>query len=193
MAYKFDAFFSYKRDSESNDWHDKVRQKIAFWLKQELQEQEVRIFLDREDIRTGSRWRQQISDALKTSKCLICLWSPLYFQSKWCVSEWLSFAERGKQYGADLVLPASYFDGETFPPDACQIQWADFSRYTSTMPGFWSTELAVNFERDAIKQFATDLARMIRNAPEFSSDFPIVEASNEQIAGSQSIRRIADD
>src|SRR5262245_40512338 len=108
MAYQYDAFFSYKRDRESDAWHERVKDKVIYWLKHELQRQDVRIFFDTEEIRTGMRWRQKLADALRHSKCLICVWSPLYFQSKWCVSEWQTFVERGNRLHCQLILPASY-------------------------------------------------------------------------------------
>jgi hypothetical protein len=44
MAYQFDAFFSYKRDPESDDWHERVKDKLTFWLKQYLGRSDVSIF-----------------------------------------------------------------------------------------------------------------------------------------------------
>lgn len=191
MSYRYDAFFSYKRASESNEWHQKVLGTLVYWLKQELQRDDVRIFIDAEDIRTGSRWRSQLVDSLKTSKCVVCLWSPLYFQSKWCRSEWLSFVERGQRYNRNLVLPASYHDGQSFPREAQETQWRDFSHYASTMPKFWSTDLAVEFEKEHLKPFASDLAQMIREAPPFDDTFPIVEAGDDD-SDPPPIGRIAD-
>ena len=71
MAYEYDVFFSYKRDPESDDWHEKVKARLEFWLKQELEKQDVRIFFDKEDIKTGDQWRERLSDALKQSRCIV--------------------------------------------------------------------------------------------------------------------------
>jgi TIR domain len=89
MSYLYDAFFSYKRDTQSDFWHQMVKDKLAHWLRVELGQPEVKIFFDTEEIHTGDRWRQKIAHALTHSKCLVCVWSPYYFQSKYCVSEWL--------------------------------------------------------------------------------------------------------
>jgi len=191
MGYQYDAFFSYKRDPESDGWHERVSVKLTHWVQQGLQ-REVRIFFDREDIRTGMRWRQKLSNALKESRCIVCVWSPLYFRSKWCVSEWKTFAEREKQVNRELVLPASYFDGKTFPDDATATQFMDFSSFASTIPSFWDTQLAVRFEMERLQPFASDLAAMIRNAPPFDDRFPIVEASDAQLKQEETINRIAD-
>jgi hypothetical protein len=57
MVYQYDAFFSYKRDPHSDAWHEAVKDKLAFWLGMELNQSVVRIFFDREEIRTGVHWR----------------------------------------------------------------------------------------------------------------------------------------
>ena len=137
------------------------------------------------------RWQEKLSSALKQSRCIICLWSPLYFQSKYCVSEWRTFLEREMQAHAELVMPASYFDGESFPPTAKTRQFLDFSEFTSTMPKFWDTELAVRFENERLRRFAHDLAEMIRKAPPYSDTFPLVEAPDGQVETEQPIGRPA--
>ena len=192
MSYQYDAFFSYKRDRESDDWHEVVKNKLEFWLKQELERVDVRLFFDREDIHAGARWHQRLVEALKRSKCIVCLWSPLYFQSRWCVSEWKTFVQREQLAGRTLVAPASYFDGETFPPDATATQFLDFSAYASTMPRFWETDSAVRFESLRLRPFARDLARLIRAAPPFDDAFPICEVPEHDVQKQRVISRIAD-
>jgi hypothetical protein len=191
--YQFDAFFSYKRDPESDNWHERVKDKLAFWLRQELQRTDVRIFYDREDIRTGTRWHAKLSSALKSSRCIICIWSPLYFQSKWCISEWKSFVVRSELVRRDLILPASYFDGESFPPEARAVQFSDFSNYASTMPRFWDTELAVEFENNLLRPFASDIAAIIRDAPAYDDAFPVIDALDTEVLGEAIISRIGDE
>jgi hypothetical protein len=193
MAYQYDAFFSYKRDRESDAWHERVKKKLEFWVKQEPGVgPSVKFFFDCEEISTGMRWHQKLASALKVSKCLICVWSPLYFQSKWCLSEWKTFVAREKIGNWDLVVPASFFDGDTFPSEAKERQFMNFSDFTSTMPRFWDTDSAVQFEEKLLKPFAKDLARMIRAAPPYDETFPIVEESDDNIQTDDTIRRISD-
>ncbi len=191
MDYQYDAFFSYKRDPQSDAWHYAVKEKLQYWLQFELNKLEVKIFLDSEDIRTGQRWRQKLEHALRGSKCLACVWSPLYFQSRWCVSEWRTFLAREQASNCDLVLPARYSDVKWFPVEAKAKQTADFSNYTSTMPRFWETEPAVEFEKQCLKRFAKDLGDLIRNAPPFDPAFPIIEAEDDQVSKEDTIGRIA--
>ena len=191
MSYEYDAFFSYKRDPQSDSWHETVKEKLLFWLRMELHRPDVRIFFDTEDIRTGARWQQKLADSLRRSKCIVCVWSPLYFQSKWCVSEWRTFLEREKACQRELVIPAAYHDGESFPGEATAKQMADFSNYTSIMPRFWDTELAVEFENKRLKSFAKDLATLIKNSPTFDPHFPLIEAENHDVMQERAIDRIA--
>ena len=193
MPYVYDAFFSYKRDRESDAWHEKVKAKLEFWLKQELQRLDVQIFFDTEEIQTGMRWRQKLASALKQSCCIVCIWSPLYFQSKWCLSEWTTFLERENLTNSELVMPATYFDGETFPPQATNRQFSSFNDFASTMPSFWTTALADTFEREKLKPFAHDLAAMIRNAPDYDDAFPVMEAPDDQVEEAGTIGRPAND
>lgn len=192
MSYDYDAFFSYKRDPETDAWHLRVKDKLAFWLRQELNQDEVKIFFDDEDIRVGTRFGVRIAESLRRSKCLICVWSPLYFRSRWCVSEWLSFVQRERDFGGELIIPASFHDGETFPENAKAVQMKNFSDYTSTMPRFWDTDLAVEFEKKLIRPFARDLAAKIRGAPPFNPTFPVVTAPDIEVQGELPIGRIAD-
>jgi hypothetical protein len=192
MSYQYDAYFSYKRDPESNTWHQRVKDTLLHWLRNDLDQPHVAIFFDTEDIRTGQRWQAKLRTALKSSKCAVCVWSPLYFRSKWCVSEWTTFEQRGQRLGMDLVIPARYHDGEHYPRPARNRQSVDFSDYASTMPRFWDTERAVDFERSLLRPFARDLAAIIRSAPPFDPEFPLVEAEDELIVQDARITRVGD-
>jgi TIR domain-containing protein len=190
MDYEYDAFFSYKRDRESDYWHKRVKEKLAYWAKQGFN-REIRIFFDTEEIQIGQLWEEKIGNALKKSRCIVCFWSPQYFQSKWCVSEWETFLERERIAKRALVVPVSYFDGNTFPPDAKARQFPDVSKFTSTMERFWDTDLAVNFEDEQLKPLADALAVMIRNAPAYKDTFPIVVAKDSHVQPEGTIERAA--
>lgn len=179
MSYEYDVFFSYKRDPESDGWHQRLKDKIAFWLKKENYGEAARIFFDTEDIRTGQRWKQKLADALKKSKCIVCIWSPDYFKSKYCLSEWTTFEKRGSLLKMDLVVSAHFCDGENFPPAAKDRQSMNFEKYASTIPVFWETARADEFEQKHIRPFAKDIAAILNAQPPFQPDFPLDEAAEE--------------
>lgn len=179
MSYKYEIFFSYKRDDESNAWHETLKNKIVHWVREDVDIDEVRVFFDKEEIRAGHRWKQRISQALRDSKCLVAIWSPQYFRSPYCVAEWLSFHERSRRTNKLLIAPASRCDGTNFPSDAREFQIASFNDYALTVPSFWETIRAVEFEERLIKPFASDIASMIKDAPDHSIDFPIVDCEGD--------------
>ena len=190
MAYLYDVFFSYKRDAESDAWHRRVRDKLCFWTSHEVG-RTVQIFFDDRDIPTGARWSDELAVALQGSRCLLCVWSPLYFQSDWCVSEWQSFLRRERRVGKPLIISASYCDGESFPPEALTRQFLKFNDYASTMPRFWDTDAAVHFE-PLLKRLAKDLAARIRDSPPYEPNFPVYQAGRSDLQIEPSIGRIAD-
>lgn len=179
MAYDYDVFISYKRHPKTDLWFRGLVEYLEPWLTQELH-RDASIFIDQEDIRSGHKWREKIADSLKKSRCLVCLWSPLYFESKWCVAEWESFVYRSEQFDRELIVPARYFDGEYYPDLAKDVQSRDFSPYTFNSPRFWDSELALEFEQKHLREFAKEVADAIKSAPEFSDSFPIIEEPDRQ-------------
>lgn len=180
MSYKYDIFVSYKRHNKTNAWHLGLLEILEVWLSQELQ-RDARIFFDSEDIKTGDRWKEKLAEALLHSRCLLCLWSPMYFQSKWCVVEWQAFLEREERCGGGLIIPANIHDGTHYPNAAKAIQSRDFSRFASTSPRFWDSHLALEFEQDHLKSFAEELRQAILASPEFCNSFPLPEAPDQEL------------
>ena len=67
-----------------------------------------------------------------------------------------------------------FHDGEHFPQDARNVEWADVAPYAYTVPAFWSSQRAIELE-DVLKAFAASVARIIRAVPVFQADWPVVE------------------
>jgi len=175
--YAYDVFFSYKRHDLTKEWTRQVHTRLKFWLTQELGGREAALFVDEESIETGDRWPDKLKEALKSSRCMVCVWSPEYFQSRWCVSEWKSFRARERRIrmkSHGLIAPMKFHDGEHFPKEARKIQWIDVAAYTSTMPAFWASQRALELE-DKLKELAASVAHVIQDAPSFKPDWPVVE------------------
>jgi hypothetical protein len=183
--YEYDVFFSYKRHNLTLEWTRSVHRRLQFWLSQEVG-REAKLFVDEDCIETGERWPERLRESLKQSRCMVAVWSPMYFQSDWCVSEWRSFLEREKRLSMvshGLIAPVRFHDGEHFPQEAREVQWTDVAQYTSTLPAFWASPRALDLE-DKLKELAQSVAKIIRSAPPFAPDWPIVEAP---AAGSEKI------
>jgi len=73
-----------------------------------------------------------------------------------------------------LTAPMRFQDGEHFPEEARNVQWADFAPCTSTIPQFWASQRALELE-DRLKEFGARVARIIGRAPKFRADWPIYE------------------
>jgi hypothetical protein len=175
--YRYDVFFSYRREPQTQDWVARVVGTLRYWLRQELADDHSEIFWDYNGIDVGDRWPAALSRALRGSKCMVCLWSPAYFQSRWCVSEWESFRKRERILNLPnhgLIAPIRYHDGKLFPEAARNVQCADFAPYAYINKAFWATSPAVEFE-NCIKDFAKSVALIVRRAPGFRK-WPVVEA-----------------
>lgn len=178
--YLYDVFVSYKRHDLTTYWVDGVIKRLAFWLTEELGGQKAKLFFDKESIEIGDPWPAKIQQGLRTSRCMVGIWSPQYFRSRWCVSEWQSFKERGQLLEKNLIAAVRFHDGDSYPPEAKKIQQIDVRRYTSTLDGFWKTDRAVEFE-DKLKELAKDLARIVLSAPPFEQDWPVVNVEGNPL------------
>ncbi len=177
--YEYDVFLSYKRHERILHWITQMKEELHFWLSEELPGRKVRIFFDSDSIETGDNWPAKLREGLKTSRCMIGIWSPTYFyNSRWCVSEWQSFMAREKMADmgiGGLVAPITVHDGERFPQEAKEIQQENFAAYYSPATAFWKTQKASELS-DKIKGFAEKVARIVRHAPPFDPKWPVVEA-----------------
>ncbi|MEP4195690.1 MAG: toll/interleukin-1 receptor domain-containing protein [Aliishimia sp.] len=179
LGYDYDIFFSYKRHPKTDPWFLALVENLEPWISHELH-REASIFIDQEDIKTGAKWRRKISESLKKSRCIVCIWSPLYFESKWCVAEWESFVQRCQLFNCELIVPARYFDGQHYPDLAKDVESRDFSHYTSLSPRFWDSELFLEFEQKHLKDFAGEVADAVKSAPPYSDEFPIVQDPDDR-------------
>jgi hypothetical protein len=132
MAYKYDIFLSYANQFPFNKWtRERLLPLIDTYLTNELNRQ-AKIFFDKAEIAAGDAWPEQLKNALAHSRCLVAVWSPSYFTSKWCTSECAVMLNREMKLGyrkaqnpKGLILPLTIYDGDRFPEYARKIQWLD--------------------------------------------------------------------
>lgn len=182
MAYEYDIFISYKNNDQTNAWVVNFEKKLKFWLTQELGGIPPKIFFDSTAIQTGDSWPQKLENGIRQSKCLVCIWTPEYFRSEWCISEWMSFEARERNLNIDrLILPLRFHDGDFYPEEAKRRQSQDISNYSSTSARFWETDLYLDFETNILRNVAHQIAQSIANVPAFSDDFPIHRGNNTDL------------
>jgi TIR domain len=189
--YVHDVFVSYRRDPYQDAWllgefmpafSSMVRNEIAatcqrapnsiFFDRADLSPDTLRY--DQRGIDPGQEWQDALRQAIKTSRCVVTLWQPMYFYSDWCQIEWRSFHERAKVTAKRLVLPISLHDGDSFPVDARGLQTERFGEYVLNGAAFRETAKYVEFQ-ERLKVFAQNVALAVKEAPEFS-DWPIAQS-----------------
>lgn len=171
MGYEHDIFVSYMHDGQMEGW---VVQHLVPFIQSfvgNALNRPVHIFIDRAGIRSGDAWPARLRRALAKSRCLVAVWSPLYFHSDWCRRECSTMLHREVALGfrtiqkpEGLVIPVNVFDGNFFPKKAKDIQWLDCRKYWIVGDGFVKTERYVEFQ-DVLRTWADDAAHMIQGAP----------------------------
>jgi len=71
-------------------------------------------FFDGAEIEPGTNWDQKLVSALQQSRVFIAIYSPFYFQKKFCGKEWAVFRSRVEAYAKSLPQGAD-FPGLMFP------------------------------------------------------------------------------
>ena len=175
MSYEFDVFISYRRHGEWPIWvRELFMPLLSHWLGEELG-REPKVFVDYE-IRKGDAWPHELAYALSKSRVLVALWTPTYFNSKWCKSELAHMWTRETQCGfrtkdnpKGLIFPASLHDGDNFPKDAKVIQYAELQQCSNVRIAKGSV---IQEELDRrIREWMPDVARGIGYSPEFEESW----------------------
>jgi TIR domain len=137
----------------------------------------LQIFVDRKGISSGDSWPLRIQRALAQSRCLLAVWSPLYFHSTWCRKECASMLYRETQRGfrtlnnpAGLVIPINVFDEQFFPDKARKIEWLDLRDYWIVGEGFAKTEKYVQFQ-DRLRDWSPQVASTVQRAPSWEESW----------------------
>lgn len=79
-----------------------------------LSAEQLRLFVDHDDIAWGDAWRERVNSALAQTTFFIPIITPRYFKQRECRRELLEFAAKAKSLGVDeLLLPILYIK----PPD----------------------------------------------------------------------------
>ncbi|ETX05997.1 MAG: hypothetical protein ETSY2_19735 [Candidatus Entotheonella gemina] len=185
-GYKWDVFISYRRREPVRSWvHEHFYKRLYEWLPEKMV-REPTIFID-EQIETGAPWRDELRNALQTSRFLVAVWSPSYFRSAWCTAEWHTMLAREKQLalGAHttpkgLIYPIVFDSKELFPATAATIQYRDFSPWNINFSGFEATEHYGHFIRE-IQQVAMELGALILQAPSWDPAWPVEMPSPDSI------------
>lgn len=191
MPYRFDFFVSYRRSYDRNGRRQETA--VGAWVKQvfypELcaiwneQRPDAQVFLDEESIPKGSNWPVYLMEAIRDSRCLLPIWSPPYFGSRWCSAEWESMQLRERHCQIDrgqwcgLVVPVVFHDGESFPSAARFTQNLSFHTLSHLRAGDGLVELRKRLRDDLLPS----LVAAVEVAPKWQGDFPLATIADEDI------------
>jgi FxsC-like protein len=129
MAKDYWFFLSYARnDAQGNPWLNRFYEDLARDVRSfasvpsTLTAKDIG-FIDDIGLENGTQWTVELTEALQTSKVLVCLYSRSYFNSQWCGKEFRVFLDRLKafvgQTGAKLpplIQPVLWDAPEDLPP-----------------------------------------------------------------------------
>ena len=181
MSYDFDVFISYRRRGDVKEWvHKHFKRRLEQKLLNHLPN-DPRIFLDVETISDGSRWPDEIRRGLQRSKIMVGVWSPDYFRSDWCMTEWQTMEHRSHITGHftdarphGLVYPIRFSDGEYFHPNAQATQCKmDFGSHNFPHDVWMNSTSYLEFDR-MIDDVARDLAKWLESVPPWHSEWPVM-------------------
>src|SRR5690348_6348724 len=172
MAYWF--FVSYARadsqsDSKLNQFYKDLIDEIL--VLQHFPEGEVGFF-DVDEIDLGSPWKDELSRALRTSRVMLALCSPSYFNSEYCGKEFQVFYERQRDYvrannlqqPPNIILPILWGPPNKGNPELIQeLQYTD-----AEFPAIYAKQglkymMNLSIHSDDYKAFKRRLATILVN------------------------------
>jgi hypothetical protein len=186
VDYTYDVFISYNRQRNKSEWLiDHFLPLFEEYLSDEIisqvRRQPRKIFLDQAEvnpslrqfeqrvtgIEPGAVWQDVLRKAIARSCCMLAVWSPGYFMSKWCLEEWTIFTKREKETQTIAIIPLSVHDGVAFPEEARARNIVDLSDYMIVGEAFRKNQRFVQFQ-DTLKALAHAVAAAIRNAAPYT-------------------------
>lgn len=129
------GFSSYAHADDSRLGLTRLRENLCIEF-HSLTGRNLKLFVDKNSIKWGQMWRDEITTSLDKSSFFIPVYSPSYFMSSNCVEEFKQFSRKAKLTGADcLILPILYIPIEEeylsldadLVSEACKYQYEDWT------------------------------------------------------------------
>ncbi len=89
-AQEFDVFISYSHEDDTKHTVDTL-------LRPQLEQKGLTVFVDRDDLRPGDKWRSEIASAIKTCKAFVVVLTKRYVRSLYCNGEFYEAKALGKR------------------------------------------------------------------------------------------------
>jgi MinD-like ATPase involved in chromosome partitioning or flagellar assembly len=181
--YEYDVFVSYQRHSVVDLWTSTLfLPELRKWLSAYIP-REPSFFIDKHVVEVGEAWRERRGEALRRSRVLLAILTPSYFESDWCRTEWMTFAQREELVGVQPLIFAVVLAGRGhYPREVERRAMVDMTRFATNSVQFKKTRGFLEFER-AIQPMAEGLADMLAAVPPYSPRWPVVtDVSNDNLS-----------
>lgn len=181
--YLYDVYVSYYRGGGIiGEWTQQFVRTLQEWLTIELPE-EPQFFYDASPS-IGLRGDAVELEAIRRSKVMLAVLTPAYFASNWCVFEWSCFAERKRRGGArtELILPLVVRGRASLPSPVRSLDAIDAGALLEFGRPHESGRSLSPTQAFILKHTVEALASMIRAAPRFRAEWPVVPDEAEMAA-----------
>jgi hypothetical protein len=182
VDYVYDVFISYKRHSESRQWLvEHFQPLLEYHVGLELGWSPT-FFRDDQDIEAGVTWPAALGQALGNARVLVPLWTRNYFHSEWCSRELATMLARENETGlrsaqrpGGLIVPVVLHDCEDLAPKLVPIHRVALTEcYNVRMRR--DSPLSEKLATYISTLIAPSVAKAIREAPPWQSDWPLTTA-----------------
>lgn len=168
-TYNFDLYVSYAHGPLLESWVRPFLKILQGYLN-ELCGRPVEIYMDYQELQSGSSWPGELTNALLKSKLLLAFVTPLYFSSSWALAEWRCFEQRERLLGeARLIFPTIVMGNMDHAPGWFKNRhWVDMR------------EVAINQDYDSlqtrkqVQRLAESLADALKRPLPFLADAEVV-------------------
>ncbi|MBY5883977.1 toll/interleukin-1 receptor domain-containing protein [Rhizobium leguminosarum] len=187
MTYEYDVFVSYRRVRFQTSWIidyflPRLQEHLSNYTAAQCERPNVRLFFDQTEVSSaartglpsasgiepGTQWQEALIDGIGKSRCMIALYTPNYFHSKWCLSELEAFEKRAAQTGSNIIIPISIFSMKHLPAQAHTRNMFCMDEFVIDGPSFYESKLFPEFIAQ-MKLVAQKVADAVCNAPTFVS------------------------
>jgi hypothetical protein len=168
-AYSYHVLLSYSRTDLVQTWvHEFFLPELKPWLEEELEDRPV-IFWDHDDQRNP--WARPMVDAVRGSRYMVAILTPMYFKSSHCMAELESFSARESIEKAKLFSAIEWHNNKTFP-ESIRERCVSFREFAITARGYKNTDGYIRFQQ-RVKELAETLSALIASAPPYSKTWPV--------------------
>jgi len=169
-GYEYDVYISYRRDVLTMRWIEEHFFPMFLSFLDMESPNGASVFFDKRSVMTGSIWPLELERSLQRSRCLLPLFTPVYFRSELCLRELFTFYEREKCTSTQLIVPLVLFNGQVFPDYVKSLKQFDMQPFFITGSAFSKTSKYIDFE-SAIRDLAKYVVNIVEKSPPFNADW----------------------